>query len=189
MMDRRKFVGRLLEGRGDLMVVTGIGSATYDVAAHGDHALNFYLWSAMGSTAMVGLGLALARPDRRVAVITGDGDVLMGMGSLATIGAKQPANLSLVVLDNRHYGATGMQPSHTAAGIDLAKAAEACRFRRVRAVSELDSADEVRKLLHNGEGPIFVHARVEADDQKRIIPSRDGIAIKQRFMQAAGKPA
>jgi thiamine pyrophosphate-dependent acetolactate synthase large subunit-like protein len=187
-MDRRKFVGRLLEARGDLMVVTGIGSATYDVAAHGDHALNFYLWSAMGSTAMVGLGLALARPDRRVAVITGDGDVLMGMGSLATIGVKQPSNLSLVVLDNRHYGATGMQPSHTAAGIDLAKAAEACKFARVLAVSELDSADEVRGLLHGGQGPIFVHARVAADDQKRIIPSRDGIAIKQRFM-AAARPA
>jgi thiamine pyrophosphate-dependent acetolactate synthase large subunit-like protein len=187
MMDRRAFVGRLLEGRGDLMVVTGIGSATYDVAAHGDHALNFYLWSAMGSTAMVGLGLALARPDRRVCVITGDGDVLMGMGSLATIGVKQPGNLSLVVLDNRHYGATGMQPSHTAAGIDLAKAAEACRFTRVLAVSELDAADEVRGLLHGGQGPIFIHARVAADDQKRIIPSRDGIAIKQRFMAASGR--
>ena len=102
------------------MVVTGLGSSTYDVAACGDHPLNFYLWSAMGTTAMVGLGLALARPDRRVAVITGDGDVLMGMGSLATIGVKQPENLSIVVLDNRHYSATGMQPSHTAAGIDLA---------------------------------------------------------------------
>ena len=124
MMDRRPFVAGLLADRGDMLVVTGLGSSTYDVAACGDHPLNFYLWSAMGTTAMVGLGLALARPDRRVAVITGDGDVLMGMGSLATIGVKQPGNLAIVCLDNRHYSATGMQPSHTAAGIDLAGTAE-----------------------------------------------------------------
>ena len=187
MLDRRQFVAGLLVDRGDLLVVTGLGSSTYDVAACGDHPLNFYLWSAMGTTAMVGLGLALARPDRRVAVITGDGDMLMGMGSLATIGVKQPDNLSIVVLDNRHYSATGMQPSHTAAGIDLAGMAESCRFRRVEKVAELDSAATMRTLLHMGQGPIFIHARVEADDQPRIIPSRDGYAIKQRFMQASAK--
>ena len=189
MMDRRPFVAGLLADRGDLLVVTGLGSSTYDVAACGDHPLNFYLWSAMGTTAMVGLGLALARPDRRVAVITGDGDVLMGMGSLATIGVKQPDNLSVVCLDNRHYSATGMQPSHTAAGIDLAGTAESCKFRRVERVSDVASATAMRRLLHTGQGPIFIHAKVEADDQKRIIPSRDGYAIKQRFMQALMKPA
>ena len=144
MMDRRPFVAGLLADRGDLLVVTGLGSSTYDVAACGDHPLNFYLWSAMGTTAMVGLGLALARADRRVAVITGDGDTLMGLGSLATIGVKQPNNLSVVVLDNRHYSATGMQPSHTAAGIDLAGTAESCRFRRVERVTALDSAPAMR---------------------------------------------
>jgi thiamine pyrophosphate-dependent acetolactate synthase large subunit-like protein len=187
MLDRREFVARLLVDRGDLMVATGIGSATYDVAACGDHPLNFYLWSAMGSTAMVGLGLALARPDRRVAVITGDGDALMGMGSLATIGVKQPGNLAVVVLDNGHYGATGMQPSHTGAGVDLAAAAEACRFRRVVSVSQIDGAAEMRALLHTGHGPIFIHARVVADDQPRVIPSRDGHVIKQRFLAASAK--
>jgi thiamine pyrophosphate-dependent acetolactate synthase large subunit-like protein len=189
MFDRRPFVAGLLVERGDLLVVTGLGSSTYDVAACGDHPLNFYLWSAMGTTAMVGLGLALARPDRRVAVITGDGDTLMGLGSLATIGVKQPDNLSIVVLDNRHYSATGMQPTHTAAGIDLAGTAESCRFRRVERVTELSRAAEMRKLLHTGQGPVFIHAQVEADDQKRIMPSRDGYAISRRFMQASGKPA
>ena len=100
MLERREFVRRLLIARGDLLVVSGLGSATYDVAAAGDHALNFYLWGAMGGTAMIGLGLALAQPERRVAVITGDGDMLMGIGSLATIGVKQPRNLAIVVLDN-----------------------------------------------------------------------------------------
>jgi thiamine pyrophosphate-dependent acetolactate synthase large subunit-like protein len=184
-MDRRALVARLLNNRGNLMVITGIGSSTYDVAACGDHPLNFYIWSGLGCTPSVGLGLALAQPDRRVAIVTGDGDILMALGSLATIGVKQPKNLSVVCLDNGHYSATGMQPSATSAGIDLAQAATACRLR-VEAVSDLSRADDLRTLLHSGLGPIFIHARVDADDQKRIIPSRDGIAIKHRFMQAAG---
>jgi thiamine pyrophosphate-dependent acetolactate synthase large subunit-like protein len=187
MLDRREFVARLLVDRGDILVVTGLGTATFDVAACGDHPLNFYIWSGMGCTAMVGLGLALARPDRRVAVITGDGDLLMGMGSLATVGVKQPNNLSIVVLDNGHYGATGMQPSHTGAGIDLAGTAESCRFQHVASVSKIDAAAEARALLHTGQGPIFIHARVKAGDQPRIIPSRDGYAIKHRFMQASAE--
>jgi thiamine pyrophosphate-dependent acetolactate synthase large subunit-like protein len=187
MLDRREFVARLLVDRGEILVVSGLGTATFDVAACGDHPLNFYIWSGMGCTAMVGLGLALARPDRRVAVITGDGDVLMGLGSLATIGVKQPGNLSIVVLDNGHYGATGMQASHTGAGVDLAGTAASCRFRHVVSVSKIDAAADVRTMLHTAQGPIFIHARVKADDQPRIIPSRDGYAIKHRFMEASAK--
>ena len=185
-MDRRALVAKLLENREGLLVVTGIGSATYDVAACGDDARNFYIWSGLGCTPSVGLGLALARPDRRVAVVTGDGDVLMALGSLATIGVKQPGNLSIVCLDNGHYSATGMQPSATRSGVDLAAAAAACRLR-VESVSDLSRAGELRTLLHSGEGPFFIHAKVDADDQKRIIPSRDGPAIKYRFMQAMGR--
>ena len=184
-MDRRKLVSKLLADRGELLVVASIGSATYDVAACGDDARNFYIFSGLGCTPMVGLGLALAQPDRRIAVFTGDGDVLMALGSLATIGVKQPKNLSIVCLDNGHYSASGMQPSATGAGVDLAAAAKACKLR-VEAVSDLSRADELRALLHAGQGPIFIHARVDADDQKRVIPSRDGVAIKHRFMQAAG---
>lgn len=184
MLDRRELVQRLLIERRDLLVVSGLGSATYDVAAAGDHALNFYLWGAMGGTAMIGLGLALARPERRVAVITGDGDMLMGIGSLATIGVKQPRNLAIVVLDNQSYGETGMQPSHTHAGIDLVAMARACRFREARAVSRIDEADDVRALLHVGEGPVFVSARIMPEETPRVLPLRDGHTIKQRFVTA-----
>lgn len=184
MLDRREFVRRLLSDRGDLLIVAGLGSATYDVAAAGDHPLNFYLWGAMGGTAMIGLGLALARPDRRVAVLTGDGDMLMGIGSLATIGVKQPKNLSLVVLDNAHYGETGMQPSHTRSGIDLPAIALACRFKQARAVSRIEDAAAVRTLLHEGEGPVLVSARIKEEEVPRVLPLRDGHAIKQRFGDA-----
>jgi thiamine pyrophosphate-dependent acetolactate synthase large subunit-like protein len=184
MLDRRELVRELLIDRGNLLVVCGLGSATYDVAAAGDHPLNFYLWGAMGGAAMIGLGLALAQPQRRVAVITGDGDMLMGMGSLATIGVKQPKNLAIVVLDNAHYGETGMQPSHTYSGIDLVATALACRFKHARTVSRIEAAADVRALLHTGEGPILVDARISADDVPRVLPLRDGHAIKQRFIAA-----
>src|SRR5262249_56408467 len=108
----------LLDGK-QWAVVSGLGSPTYDVAAGGDHPLNFYLWGAMGGAAMIGLGLALAQPSRRVLVLTGDGEALMGLGSLATIAVKQPKNLVVVVLDNQHYAETGMQPSHTRFRLDL----------------------------------------------------------------------
>jgi thiamine pyrophosphate-dependent acetolactate synthase large subunit-like protein len=139
MLDRRDFVRQLLVDRGDLLVVPGLGSATYDVAAASDHPLNFYLWGAMGGTAMIGLGLALARPDRRVVAMPGDGDMLMGLGSLATIGVKQPKNLAIVVLDNAHYGETGMQPSHTGAGVDFVAVALACRFATAMRSSSVSS--------------------------------------------------
>ena len=184
MLDRRDFVRRLLVDRRDLLVATGLGASTFDVAAAGDHPLNFYLWGAMGGTAMVGLGLALARPDRRVAVLTGDGDMLMGLGSLPTIGVKQPKNLTIVVLDNAHYGETGMQPSHTKSGVDLPAMALACRFKHARAISRIEETGGVRTLLHEGEGPILVSARIKEEDVPRVLPLRDGHAIKQRFIAA-----
>jgi thiamine pyrophosphate-dependent acetolactate synthase large subunit-like protein len=186
MLERREFVRRLLADRDRLLVVTGLGSPTYDVAAAGDHPLNFYLWAGMGGAAMIGLGLALARPERRVAVITGDGEALMGIGSFATIGAKAPNNLVIVVLDNQHYGETGMQASHTRSGIDLAGIARACNFADARFVSKMSEADDVRRLLHSGRGPILAQARIGNEDVPRVLPSRDGHEIKLRFLQALG---
>jgi thiamine pyrophosphate-dependent acetolactate synthase large subunit-like protein len=187
MLDRRELVKTLLADRGDLLVVSGLGAPTYDVAAAGDHPLNFYLWGAMGGAAMMGLGLALAQPKRRVVVITGDGEMLMGMGSLATIGVKQPLNLAIVVLDNRRYGETGMQASHTEWGIDLVGVARACRFPSSLAIGEKAEVEGARKLMRLGHGPSFIQARVASDDVPRVLPERDGHAIKLKFMQALAK--
>src|SRR6188472_4328288 len=102
LLHRRAVVAELLRERGDLLVIAGLGAPNWDVTAAGDHPNTFPLWGAMGSAAMIGLGLALAQPKRRVLVITGDGDMLMAMGSFATIGAKQPKNLAIIVMDNEH---------------------------------------------------------------------------------------
>jgi len=187
MLDRRGCVRALLAERGDLLVVSGLGAPTYDVAAAGDSPLNFFLWGAMGGAAMIGFGFALAPPKARIAVITGDGEMLMGLGSLATIGVKQPQNLAILVLDNRHYGETGMQASHTQYGIDMIGIAKACRFPETHTISRESEFTEARRLLHSSKGPVFIQAQVRQEEVARVLPSRDGNEIKLRFLQAVAK--
>jgi len=186
MLDRRDFVRELLVDRGGLVVVTGLGSATYDVTAAGDHPLNFYQWGGMGGTAMMGLGLALARPDRRVAVITGDGDALMGLGSFATIGVKQPGNLAIVVLDNGHYGETGMQRSHTSLGVDLVAVARGFGIADAFSTGSLEHADDVARRIEARAATAFVQVFVEANEAPRVLPPRDGAFVRNRFRAALG---
>src|SRR5271154_4289985 len=137
LLERRSVVSALLEGRKDAIVVGGLGASTYDIAAAGDHDRNLYLWGAMGGAVMIGLGVALAQPKLPVVVITGDGEMLMGMGSLATVGLQQPKNLTIVVLDNEVYGETGGQASHTGTNTDLVAVAEACGIPNARTLATL----------------------------------------------------
>lgn len=181
---RRPVVARILADRGDTLVVTGLGSPTYDCAAAGDNPLNFYLWGAMGSSVTVGLGLALAQPQRRVLVITGDGEMLMGLGALATAAAKKPENLAIAVIDNEHYGETGMQRTHTHEGIDLASVARACGFRETTTVRRADELKEAAIMLHKANGPVFVDIKVAAARDPLVLPSWDGTFLKMRFRQA-----
>ena len=183
-LSRRSAVARILADRRDTLVVTGLGSPTYDCAAAGDHPLNFYLWGAMGSAVTVGLGLALAQPKRRVLVLTGDGEMLMGLGALATVAVKGPRNLALVVIDNEHYGETGMQRSHTSAGVDLAGIALTCGFRWTTTVKQAGELDEVVPILHTAEGPIVVVLKVSSDRDPLVLPPWDGALLKSRFRQA-----
>lgn len=185
-LDRREVVARLLEDRSDMLVVTGLGSSSYDVMAVGDHENNFYLWGAMGSAAMLGCGVAEAQPDKKVVVITGDGEVLMGFGSLATIALRKPPNLSIVILNNGHYGETGMQPSHAGYGIDLADVARACGFPRVQTVQDRDGVKSLADSLVTIEQLQFADVRIKAENLPRVLPPRDGVYLKNRFRQALG---
>ncbi len=185
-LDRRAAMQVLLEGRGDLLLVTGLGSTTWDAASVGDDERNFYLWGAMGAAAMVGLGLAIARPERRVLVVTGDGEMLMGLGALATIGVERPPNLALVVFDNGHYGETGMQPSHTQAGVSLCGVARACGIEAVFDITEAAALSEFAARLRDFDRTIFARIAIHADDPPRVLPSRDGVFLKNRFRHALG---
>jgi thiamine pyrophosphate-dependent acetolactate synthase large subunit-like protein len=181
---RREAVARILTDRRDILVVTGLGAPTYDCAAAGDHPLNFYLWGAMGSAVSVGLGLALAQPKRRVLVITGDGEMLMGMGALATAGVKRPDNLAVAVLDNERYGETGMQLTHTASGVDLASIALGAGFAQAATVRHMAELDNAIPLLHAGTGPVLFVVKVGTEHDPLVLPSWDGQMLKLRFRQA-----
>ena len=180
-LDRRQVVATLLKDRGELLVVAGLGSTAWDITAAGDHDLSFPLWGAMGQAAMIGLGLAIAQPKRRVLVITGDGEMLMGMGSLATIGVQQPKNLTVAVIDNERYGETGMQATHTADGVDLAAVAKACGFRNSKIVTK---SVDLRKMVHETAGPNFLQIKVAADKLPLVLPPKDGVHLKDRFRKA-----
>jgi thiamine pyrophosphate-dependent acetolactate synthase large subunit-like protein len=183
-LDRRAVVAMLLRNPGDLLVVTGLGAPTYDAAAAGDRPQNFYLWGAMGGAAMTGLGLALAQPQRRVLVITGDGEMLMGLGSLATIGAVSPPNLAIAVLDNARFGETGSQRSHTAASTDLEAVARACGWRNTATVRSLEEAETLTPRLRRES--LFAVIRISPEEKPRVLPPRDGALLTSRFRQAIG---
>jgi thiamine pyrophosphate-dependent acetolactate synthase large subunit-like protein len=185
-LDRRAAVRALLADRDDLVVVTGLGSPSYDVMAAGDHDLNYYLWGAMGSAATVGLGLAVAQPKRPVLVITGDGEQLMGLGALATIGVQSPANLTIAVLDNERYGETGMQHSHTAAGVRIDGVAAACGFAWTAEVTEGAGVEQVRRRLTAFEGPGLAAFKVAPTDLPRALPPIDAVFLKHRLRLALG---
>jgi len=186
-LERRAAMATLLANRGDdLLVIPGLGSTAWDAVAAGDDDRNFYLWGAMGGAAMIGLGLALARPERRVAVITGDGEMLMGLGSLATIGIQQPRNLAVIVFDNGAYGETGMQPSHTQGGVDLIGVARACGIATCLDVRDENALANLALRVQNLCETLFARVQIAADEPPRVLPLRDGIALKNRFRAAVG---
>jgi thiamine pyrophosphate-dependent acetolactate synthase large subunit-like protein len=187
LLDRRAVVSRLLADRKEAVVVGGLGASTYDIAAAGDHDRNFYLWGAMGGAVMIGLGVALAQPNLPVVVITGDGEMLMGMGSLATVGLQKPANLSIIVLDNESYGETGGQASHTAASADLVGVARACGIGDVRAITTMAELESLAPSLQDlSSGPRFASVKIDAANLERVLSSRDGTFIVNRIRSALG---
>jgi thiamine pyrophosphate-dependent acetolactate synthase large subunit-like protein len=187
LLDRREVVSTLLADRKDALVVAGLGASTYDLAAAGDNPRNLYLWGAMGGAVMMGLGLALAQPDTPVVVVTGDGEMLMGMGSLATVGLQKPGNLSILVLDNEAYGETGGQVSHTSAAADLVGVARACGIADSKAVSTLAEIKAfAEKMQDTGSGPRFANVKIDAANLERVLSNRDGTYIMNRLRGALG---
>jgi thiamine pyrophosphate-dependent acetolactate synthase large subunit-like protein len=187
LIDRREAVRALLADRGDLLVVSGLGSSSYDVFDAGDHDGNFYLWGAMGGAAMMGLGLAQAQPRRPVLVITGDGEQLMGLGSLLTIAARKPGNLAIAVLDNGHFGETGMQRSHSGLGAKLDVIAQGAGFASVVEITDMAGIATFRSAAKNlSGGPKLALIRIATSHVERALPPRDGVFLKNRFRQHLG---
>ena len=188
-LDRRVAVKSLLQNRGKTLVITGLGSSTYDTFAAGDHDANFYLWGAMGGAALMGLGLALAQPDRPVLVITGDGEQLMGLGGLVTIAVQKPKNLTIAVLDNGHFGETGMQMSHSGLGADLVAIAKSCGIVQTHDVRDEAELATLRDAIQDlSTGPRFAAIRIANAEHERALAPRDGIHVRNRMRQHLGLP-
>ena len=184
MLDRRKTVTRILRDRGDALAISSLGNPTFDLAAAGDSAQNFYLWGAMGGAVMIGLGLAQAQPDKRVIVFVGDGEMMMGLGSLATVAVHGADNLSVVVIDNEHYAETGMQRAHAGRGVHISNVATACGFGTAMVVRTEDELEKSIDTILHGAGPVLVTVKVATGPQPTSLPPRDGPFLRSRFREA-----
>lgn len=182
-MDRRALVRAVLAERGDAVVVAGLGAPAWDITAAGDCGLNLPLWGGMGGAAMIGLGLALAQPERQVLVITGDGEMLMGLGALATIAVQRPPNLAILVLDNERYGETGMQETATAHGVDLIGMAAAAGFGRTMSIAAIEEAPGLWEAAR-ASGPLFALAKVSDGPAPLVLPPREGAYLQARLREA-----
>jgi thiamine pyrophosphate-dependent acetolactate synthase large subunit-like protein len=187
LLHRRDVVAQLLKDRGELMAIGSLSSVS-DITSMGDHDLNFPMWGAMGGAAMMGLGLALAQPKRKTLVVTGDGEMLMGIGALATIAIMKPKNLYLVVLDNEHYAETGMQETHTGHGVDLAGMAKAAGFTHALNIDDQAGVARLRDMIYKGDGPLFAQVKIDPEKLPMVLPPRDGSFIKNRFRIAVLGP-
>ncbi len=194
-LQRRPLVKTILAGADDnLLVIAGLGSSNWDITNAGDRPLNMPLWGGMGAPVSMGLGLAIAQPAKRVLVITGDADMMMSLGSLATVAAQQPENLAICVLDNEKFGETGNQASHTSprnngptnsgAGTDLSVIARGCGIADTGIVREQSEVAALVKDLRSKKGPVFRLVKVMVEKLEFVMPPQDGAHLKDRFRAA-----
>lgn len=185
VMDRRQAVPALIGDHRDFLIVTGLAGTAKDIAHLSDDSDNvFTMAGAMGAAVSIGLGLALAKPDRRVLVVTGDGELLMNLGALATVAVMRPPNLAVVCVDNGHYGETGGQRSHTSLGVNLEAMAAAAGIPATRTVSKSEAIPSASKLLRESNGPAFVLLKVRPGDPPAYRRNMDAVACRLRFRAA-----
>lgn len=180
---RRPLVAKLLSNRMGIAVVSGLGGPTYDVHASGFDGPFFPFWGGMGLSAVCGLGLAMAQPEQRVLVVTGDGEMLMGLGSLATIAAQAPTNLAILVLDNQSFGETGRQSGLTSDCCDLPAIAKGAGFRSAMQLSRTEDIEQASTCLFEDKGPTICVASIALTDDPKSLPERDGVILRTRMQQ------
>lgn len=185
-IQRRAFVKELLQQRNGALVIPGLGSATWDCFAAGDSPEYLYSWGGMGLALSTALGLALARPDKRVLCLTGDGELMMGIGSLAVVADQAPKNLAILVLDNEHFGETGRQTGLTGHKTDLPAVAKGFGIANTFVATSHDDLPALAKLLFQTDGPSLAVAKIALSEDPWALPEKDGAAIARRFQVALG---
>lgn len=183
-IQRRPFVADLLKLRGNALVVPGLGSPTWDIFAAGDSADYLYSWGGMGLAIPTALGIALAQPGRRVLAITGDGEMMMGIGSLAVVADQAPKNLGILVLDNERFSETGKQRGLTSVKTDMCAVARGFGIGQTMFVTEQGKTPELADFLFKTSGPTFAVAKIAITEDPWRLPEKDGATIARRFMGA-----
>ena len=185
VLDRCEAVPKLIGNPQDFLIIAGLAGTAKDAAHLCEPHANYYACAGvMGGATAMGLGLALAQPTRRVLVMTGDGELLMNVGSLATVAVMHPPNLSIVCVDNGHYGETGYQKSHTSLGVDLAAIATGAGIPAVRTITHESDIAEAAALIRHMDGPSFVLLKVKPTDPPKVRRSMDAAWSKHRFRDA-----
>jgi phosphonopyruvate decarboxylase len=185
-LQRRPLVAELMGHRGGGLVVTGLGSPTWDLFAAGDRPDNLYSWGGMGLAVPTALGLAMAQPSRRVLAMTGDGEMMMGIGSLSVVADQAPANLAILVLDNERFAETGRQRGLTGNRTDLCAVAKGFGIRETMLVTEAGQTEALARFLFEAPGPVLAVAKIALSDDPWRLPEKDGAAIARRFKIALG---
>jgi thiamine pyrophosphate-dependent acetolactate synthase large subunit-like protein len=185
-LHRRDLVKELVKGRDkNTLILSGLGSPCWDLNNAGDVPENFYIWGAMGGAAMIGYGVARAQPEKRVVVLTGDGEMLMGMGAFATVANYPVRNFAIVVLDNGRFGETGGQKTHTATGVtDLAGIAKASGIATTATITQESEIGKLKELVFKAPGPVVAVAKVQYEKLKFVLPANSGSYLKDRFRNA-----
>lgn len=185
-IQRRPFVAELLAQRGNALVIPGLGSPTWDAFASGDSPEYLYSWGGMGQAVPTALGVAMAQPERRVLALTGDGEMMMGIGSLGVVADQAPSNLAILVLDNERFGETGKQIGLTSSRTDMCKVAEGFGIEKTMTVTEQGAVGELATFLFETPGPVFAVAKIALSEDPWRLPIKDGVAIARRFRVALG---
>jgi phosphonopyruvate decarboxylase len=180
-ISRRPLVAELLARRGGALIVCGLGSPTWDAFAAGDSPEYLYSWGGMGLAVPTALGVALAQPSRRVVCITGDGELMMGIGSLGVVADQASQNLAILVLDNESFGETGRQRGLTSGRADIAAVARGFGIARTLTVTEQGAVGELAELLFEAPGPALAVAKIAITEDPWALPEKDGAAIAHRF--------
>ena len=185
LLDRNEAVPKLVGRHEDFLIVAGLAGTARDLTFLSRDAPHvFALAGAMGAATSMGLGLALARPERRVLVVTGDGELLMNVGTLATVAVMNPPNLAIVCVDNGRYGETGWQKSHTSLGVDLEQMAIGAGIRTTRLVTRPEQVPEASRLVRDGNGTSFVLMRVKPTESPPHKRDLDPATERIRFRAA-----
>ena len=185
LLNRKAAIPKLIGDSNRFLIISGLAGPAKDIGFLTKESANTFLFGgAMGGALPTSLGLAMARPKDRVMCVSGDGDILMSVGSLATIGSLKPRNLIIICVDNSLYQETGGQKSHTGLGVDLETVSQGCGFPLTLSITNEEELLKGSTIIDNDlEGPIFILLKVNETKPPQYSRNWNASQAKIKFRQ------